>query len=484
MKKKFINFLSVLFLILLFNSYNLIGQVTFERTYLSFIPESGKDVLQTSDGGYIIAASTETSTVDDLDIMIVRTDNLGNILWKKAYGTNLPSSPNGILQTSDGNFFIVGYQVAAGSLDSDHYLLKIDGSNGDSLFSKVFGGYGNEESKEIIATSDGNYMIVGASNSISIPDNQMQVIKVDAAGNQLWTQYYGDLSYQSARSVKQCPDGGYILAGKTISAGMASIQLVKTNSTGGTMWTKTIGGTGSLEGKSILVNVDGSYTLSVDDSISLVNDSDVRIMKIDPTGTTIIWNNLYGGTEKDITKMLQPTSDGGYIVTALSRSFGWFNPDFWILKLDAMGDTMWTKNYGGSDHEHCYAVRQTSDSGYIVVGHSRSNPNGLRIEEMYLIKLNSNGELTTVGVNEYAFNNGLMVHPNPSSGVVNLNLTGKYESGSVCKIMNAMGQLVYSENIDSTVESSIIDLKNNAPGVYYVSIQSPNNLITKKLILN
>lgn len=483
MKNKLLNLLSVLFLTLFLNVSILSGQITFETTYLSYIHESGKDVLQTSDGGYIIAASTETSVVNDLDVMIVRTDNLGNLLWKKSYGTNLPSSPNGILQTSDGNFFIVGYMVAQGSLDFDHYLLKIDGSNGDSLFSKVYGGYGNEESKEIIATSDGNYMIVGASNSISIPDNQMQVIKIDPAGNQLWTQYYGNLDYQSARSVKQCPDGGYIVAGKTTSSGMSSIQLVRTNSTGGSMWTKTIGGATSLEGKSVLVNSDGSYTLSADDS-SATNDSDVRIMKIDPTGTTIIWNKLYSGTEKDITKMIKPTSDGGYIVTALSRSFGWIEPDYWILKLDAMGDSMWTKNFGGPDHEHCYAVRQTADGGYIVVGHSRSNPNLLRVEEIYLIKLNTNGEFGPVGANEYAFGNGLMVHPNPSTGIVNINLSGKYESGSVCKIVNVMGQLVYSEKIDPTLENNVIDLKNNAPGVYYISIQSLNHLTTKKLILN
>lgn len=473
----------IIFLSILCYPFFLTGQITFQNIYTAPIHESGKDVLQTPDGGYIIAASTETSIVDDLDIMIVRTNNFGDTLWRKKYGGNLPDSPNGIIQASDGNYFIIGYTQSFGSGDYDYYLLKINPA-GDTLFSRVYGGYGNEEGKEIISTSDGNYMIVGASNSLSFSDNNMQLIKIDSGGNILWTQYYGGLNYESARSVKQCADGGYIVAGKTINAsGVASIYLVRTNPTGDTTWTKTIGAANSLEGKSILVNADGSYTLSVDDS-SGTNDSDVRIMKFDPLGN-VIWSKLYSGSEKDITKMIQSTSDGGYIVTALSRSFGWIEPDYWVLKLDPLGDTLWTRHFGGDDHEHCYAVRQTTDGGYIVVGHTRSN-NIWRIQEIMLIKLNSNGELGPLSTTpEYALNDDvLMVYPNPSAGIINISLSGMYAQGSVCKIMNTMGQLVFKEEIDSVTYRKSIHLKNYTPGMYYITIQSEDHLVTKKLVLN
>ena len=182
--------------------------------------------------------------------------------------------------------------------------------------------------------------------------------------------------------------------------------------------------------------------------------------------------------------MIQTTSDGGYIVTAMSRSFGWNNPDYWILKLNSLGDTVWAKNFGGSDHEHCYVVRQTSDGGYIVVGHSRSNP--IRTEEIYLIKLNSNGEFgpVGVGVNSLLANNDVTVYPNPAQGMVTIDITSMYEPESYCMINNALGQLIYTHKVDPANLLNTIDMKGNSPGVYYITVRSNNHSVTKKLILN
>ena len=461
------------------------GQITFETTFPTTKHESGRDVLQTSDGGFMIAASNETNLTNDRDIMIFRTDNLGNFLWKKSYGGNLPEYPSGMLKAADGNYFIVGYSQSFGGGDYDHYLLKVN-SAGDSLMEKVYGGWGNEELKEIIATADGNYVMVGASNSVtsSLSNNNIQLIKIDIDGNVIWSKNYGDASYESARSVKLCADGGFVILGKRVNpSGNSSMFLIKTNSVGDSLWSQIYSGPASLEGKFVVVNADGSYTMAVDDS-SAISDSDVRIMKVDPTGNVVLWNKLYSGTDKDITKMIQTTSDGGYIVTAMSRSFGWNNPDYWILKLNSLGDTVWAKNFGGSDHEHCYVVRQTSDGGYIVVGHSRSNP--IRTEEIYLIKLNSNGEFgpVGVGVNSLLANNDVTVYPNPAQGMVTIDITSMYEPESYCMINNALGQLIYTHKVDPANLLNTIDMKGNSPGVYYITVRSNNHSVTKKLILN
>ncbi|HEY0029900.1 MAG TPA: T9SS type A sorting domain-containing protein [Bacteroidia bacterium] len=481
MKKKYLKRAQVILLAMLCGASVASAQITFQEIYPSTIHESGRDVLQTSDGGYIIAASTETSIVNDLDVMVVRTDAYGTILWKQTYGGgSLPEVPNCILKAADGNYFIVGYSQSTGSGDFDHYLLKIDPA-GTLIFSKRYGGYGNEDAKEIIATADGNYMIVGASNSVSFSDNNVQLIKIDISGNVIATKNYGGPGYESARSVKQCSDGGFIVAGKRVAlSGIASIFLIRTNPAGDTLWTRIHSDVNSMEGKSILVNSDNSYTLSVDDSSATV-DSDVRVMKLDPSGSTILWNKRYGGNDKDITKLIKPTSDGGYIVTAMSRSFGWIDPDYWLLKINSVGDTAWSRHYGGADHEHCYAVKETSDGGYITVGHTRSNPP--RIEHILFIKLNSNGELGPVGIDENALNeNALNLYPNPSTGIVNINFVGNYEPGSILKITDTMGKLIYSQKMDG--QNNSFDLKNNRPGLYYISMQSQKQSITKKLILN
>ncbi|OFY86210.1 MAG: hypothetical protein A3F72_07085 [Bacteroidetes bacterium RIFCSPLOWO2_12_FULL_35_15] len=460
------------------------GQITtFQKIYPTATVQNqyAKDVLPTPDGGYMMVSATETSIVNDLDIMIVKTDSFGNIIWTKTYGGSKPDVPNGMLETADGNYFVVGYKTSAGG-EIDNYLLKLK-PNGDTLFTKVFGGYGNEEAKEIVATADGNYVIVGASNSVNYADNNFELIKIDPFGNVIWTKYYGGPNYEAARSVKLCSDGGFILAGKTklTTTSNASIFLVKTNSSGDTLWSKTYGGPNSYEAKSILANADGTYTFCADDS-SYTNDSDVLVMNVSATGF-INWTKSFGGTDKDICKMINPTFDGGYIVAAISRSFGWINPDMWLLKLDASGNTQWTSHFGGQYHEHCYAARQTADGGYIAAGQSRSYSVNI---QMMLVKLDSLGKINPLGNEEFASKNMILnVYPNPTDGVVNIDLSEYSNSPTIIKVNNSLGQVLYSEVIDqmSGTKNKVIDLKYEQPGIYFVTVQSANNLTTKKLVL-
>jgi len=454
--------------------------ITFEQHYPTTFDKSGKDVLPTNDGGYMIAATTENTVSNDLDMYIIKTDKYGDPMSTKTYGGPRVEYPNCMVKLDDGNFFVVGYTQSFSGGDMNIYLLKLNQS-GDTLFTKVYGGYGNEEGKEIVKTADGNYVIVGASNSVSFTDNNIMLLKINPAGEVLWTKYYGGPNYESARSVKLCPDGGFIVAGKTAAnpTSVASLFLVKTNSSGDTTWTKTYSGPDSYEGKSIIANTDGTYVLAVDDS-SAANDSDVRIMKLNNSGG-IIWNKNYGGTLKDIVKIIQPTTDGGYIVGAISRSFGWINPDMWIIKLDAYGDSPWTKHYGGGGHEHLYSLHQTDDGGYIAIGHARSFSANW---EVYFLKLDQEG---AVGIEEIALNDKkISIFPNPSDGIININIDDA-AGFTAFKISNSLGQVVYSESAESLKQNrtSIIDLHDKGPGMYFMTIEdSSSNIAVRKLIIN
>lgn len=485
MKKKYngMLYLGSLFMCFVFSN-SLKAQITFEEHYNKTYDQSGKDVLEVSDG-YLIPGTTENTTTNDLDLTISKTDLDGNFQWQKSYGGPRPEYPNSIIKTSDGNYFVVGYTQSTGSdWDMDMYLLKIK-PNGDTLFSRVYGGTGNEEAKEIIETSDGNYLIVGASNSNSsgfaTSNNQIQLIKINLNGSVIWSKYYGDANYQSARSVTLCPDNGFIIAGKSAASptSIAKAFIIKTDIDGDSVWTKIYSGPNSYEGKSIIANSDGTYVLAVDDS-SATFDSDVRIMKWSNDGNTILWNIMFGGTDKDIVKVIQSTNDGGYIIGAISRSFGWGSPDMWIIKLNSGGTKTWENHFGGGGHEHCYNVRQTSDNGYIAVGHARSFDQGLW--EIYLVKLDQNG---TVGIEELAADNKFTIYPNPSNGVLNIDLTGS-SNFKTFTISNSLGQAVFSEDLESLRGNQImtIDMKDKAPGIYFVTLQSATTSITKKLILN
>lgn len=480
MKNNINQYLFVSLFLAFFATPSMGQMITFEKHYSTTIDQSGKDVLPTDDGGYMIAATTENSDPNDLDIHIIKTNAYGDIISTKNYGGAGVDFPNGILRTNDGNFFVIGYTRSDGPGDQDIYLLKLD-QNGDLLYTKVYGGSANEDGKEIIATDDGNYLIVGASNSTTFCD--MMLVKIQPDGTELWTKYYGGPNYQSARSVKLCNDGGFIFAGKTAlnPTSMASIFLVRTNSNGDTIWTKTYSDpVSSFEAKYLIINNDGTYTLAADDS-SGTHDSDVKIMKLTSSGG-IIWNKTYGGTDKDITKTVHSTSDGGYVVGAISRSFGWNNPEMWILKLDANGDSQWTRNYGGSGHDHLHALRTTSDNGFIVVGHARSfSP----FWEVYFLKLDPSG---VVGISEFALNNDKFnLYPNPTNGIVQFTLNEDIDvSFTNFKISNSLGQIVYSTTGEEIKKSQIkqIDLNDQEPGMYFVTVETTSQTIIKKLVLN
>lgn len=459
------------------------GQITFQKVYPSFYDQEALDVLPTSDGGYIMAGMTTNDIINDMDIFVVKTNNIGVVQWANFYGGPKPEYAWSILETNDNNFFVLGYSQSFGGGDYDTYLLKIDPS-GDTLWTKTYGSNGNGAGKEIVPTADGNYIIVGESNDVVSSNYDAYLMKINPSGDTLWTKNYGGSAYESGNSVKQCLDGGFIFTGQTFSFGQGGgdAYLVKTNSTGDTTWTKTFGGTQYDEGMFLLANNDGSYTFVVRDSSSGAGNIDVQVIKTNSTGTPI-WNRTYGGDKKDTGKMIQSTNDGGYIIAAISRSFGWIKPDMWIVKIDSGGDTLWTRHYGGSDNEHCYSVRQTSDGGFTAIGHTESQ--GSNWEIMFL-KLNPIGNLGTyLTTGENTVNNTIDIYPNPSNDNIHIDWNGIYEPGSKLLISNTLGQEVFSEKLDlsSQNRSKIIDLKGFEPGVYVLTIQSTKELITKKIIL-
>jgi uncharacterized delta-60 repeat protein len=458
------------------------AQITFEEVYGNLYDRDGFDVVPTDDGGYLIVGFTTNDVFNDTDVLILKVNSTGALLSTKTYGGALPDNAYSILKAADGNYFVLGYSQSYGGGDYDTYLLKIN-SSGDTLWTRTYGSYGNEQGKEIVPTSDGNYMMVGYTNGLASSNYNAYLTKIDINGNEIWSKQYGGGAYEAGASVKQCADGGFIMLGQTFSYGQgdSDAYVVKTNSSGDTVWTKTFGGAHYDEGAFTIENTDGSFMFVVRDSSAGFGDVDIRIVKTTGTGS-VIWDRNYGGDKKDTGKMIQKTSDGNFIVAGHSRSFGWQTPNMWLLKLNQSGDTIWTRNYGGFDHEHCYVARETSDGGFIAVGKTESFSS---VNEVMLLKLNSIGTLsTTVNAEEYLVD-GMTIYPNPTDGIVNINFDNLYPDKALVSISNALGQVVFKDWINPAASgySKAIDLHGNQPGMYILTVQAHDKLITKRISL-
>lgn len=449
------------------------GQSYFQKVYYdSPYDQEGQDVLQMPDGGYLIAGYTTNQTLNDMDVLVIKTDAAGNQVWKKTYGGSKPDYPHHMLATSDGNYFLVGHSQSYGGGDYDVLLLKIDPS-GNTLWLKTFGGWGNDKGSDIIATNDGNYMIIGSTDSWS-QDHNFYLIKIDPAGNVLWSKELGGSANDFGSSIQQTPDGGYMILGTSYSFGAGGDALqIKTDASGNAAWQNNFGGANYDEGMYIVCNGDGSSVFVVRDSSLAGKDIDTRVIKTDVTGS-VVWNKVYGGTKKDTPKMIQRTMDGGYVIAAITRSFGIISPDMWIVKLDASGDTTWTRRYGGNQHEHCYVVRELSDGSYIAVGKTESfSPD---FEVMFL-RVNSFGTMTT-GQEMAAIGSVFNMYPNPAAGEVTLDLSGI--NASRVTLTDLTGRAFYV-NEHAGKGRLKINLGDNSRGIYFVTVQTDAGSLTRKL---
>jgi hypothetical protein len=214
---------------------------------------------------------------------------------------------------------------------------------------------------------------------------QVYLIKTNAAGDTMWTRVFGGTYMDAAYSVQQTNDGGYVLGGISSSFGSFDAYVVKTNASGDTIWTRTYGGSSTEFGQSIQQTQDSGYIVS-GYSVSFGDSSQVYLVKTNVSGDTM-WTRTYGGARNEDGYSVRQTQDGGYIVAGATNSFGAGLQDVYLLRLNASGDTLWTRTYGGSSTDVGKSVQQTSDMGYIVAGHSSS----YGAMQVYLIKTDAEG---------------------------------------------------------------------------------------------
>jgi hypothetical protein len=264
-------------------------------------------------------------------------------------------------------------------------------------FAKTYGGTNDDKAYSVKQTSDGGYIVAGSTASFGAGSSDIFLIKTYANGNIQWAKTYGGTYRDSAFSLQQTSDGGYIVAGETSSfgAGYPDAFLIKTDADGNIIWAKTYGGTNWDFTFSVRQTSDGGYIVAGGTRSFGAGSWDIFLIKTDADGN-VQWAKTYGGTSTDVATSVQQTSDGGYIVAAEILSFGAGSWDIFLIKTDANGNIQWAKTYGGTGADIPLSVQQTSDGGYIVAGFTDSFGAGER--DIFLIKTDANGNIGSCGI--------------------------------------------------------------------------------------
>ena len=277
------------------------------------------DVQQTSDSGFIVCGYSISSFSGGFageNIYLIKLNSNGSILWSKIIGGVGNERANSVRQTSDGGFIIAGTTNSWGAGGNDFYLVKTDG-NGNISWTKTFGGALDDVANSVKQTSDGGYIVAGETNSFGAGDIDYYLIKTDALGTLTWSKTFGGGGSDWLYSVVQASDDGYVMGGYSISflgAGEADAVVIKTDITGSILWSKTYGEQYGDVASSIVRTNDNGYALAGGQSsfpFSMVDKG--LLFKIDSVGN-FIWANAFINSN-EVQRGICKTTDGGYALT-------------------------------------------------------------------------------------------------------------------------------------------------------------------------
>jgi hypothetical protein len=447
--------------------------------------EYGSSVQQTIDGGYIVVGNKYSFGSGYPDVWLIKTNDLGDTLWTKTFGGSDHDEGCSVQQTTDGGYIIVGTTKSFGASGFDIWLIKTDFS-GDTLWTKTIGGPSSDFGYSVQQTLDTGYIISGTTYSFGAGRWDIWLIKTDALGDTLWTKTFGGTQSDEGYSVCQTTDEGYIIVGYTYSygAGYNDVWLIKTNASGDTLWTKTFGGSDYEWGKSVQQTTDEGYIIAGGTYSFGSGYEDVWLIKTNSLGD-VLWTKTFGGPDYEWGNSVQQTADGGYIITGVTFSFGAGYSDVWLIKTNTSGDTLWTKTFGGIEHEVGRSIQQTIDGGYIICGNTSSF--GAGGNDIWLIK-------TTLDITKIKQNNDIIIsdyflhqnYPNPFNPSMTIEFDLPKTSEVSLKIFNIIGEEVatlVSDRLSAGSYSYDWDASKFVGGVYLYRLKAGNYVETKKMIL-
>src|SRR5271157_5658017 len=264
------------------------GNLNWSQTYGGSGDDFAYSVVQTSDGGYALAGYTNSFGAGYNDFYLVKTDSTGKMQWSKTYGGAGDDEAHSLIKTSDGGYALAGSTDSSGAGGNDAYLVKTDAA-GNMQWNMTYGGIGDDEAYSIVQTSDGGYALAGYTTSSSVGTYNFWLVKTNSTGAMQWSQTYGPSPGDSeAYALAQTTDGGYAFGGFTDAAGAGGydVWLVKTDSGGGVQWSQTYGGSSDDFAYSLVQTSDGGYALAGSTDSSGAGGNDFYLIRVDSAGAS------------------------------------------------------------------------------------------------------------------------------------------------------------------------------------------------------
>jgi hypothetical protein len=196
------------------------GQKKFEKSFGGYSNEIGKSIVQLSDSSFVMLGYTSSFGIGGYDVFLVCADKNGNLLWQKTIGGSDWDFAYGFDITADGGFIIAGSTYSFGYGNADGYVIKTD-NVGNVIWSKTYGGNKDDEFKSVVTTNDGNYALTGYTKSYNDSLGDVWIFKIGMNGDSLWSKYYGGNKADIGNSIMQDNSSNIFVSGGTKSQSTA-----------------------------------------------------------------------------------------------------------------------------------------------------------------------------------------------------------------------------------------------------------------------
>ncbi len=295
------------------------------------------DAVYIGGNQYALVGYTRSYGLGSADILLLSIDESGNILNAYTFGGSGSEQGKHAIVTNDGNLAIAGFTYSFSSGLADGYVIVVD-LTGNVVWGKGLGGSGDERFRGIVQSSSGKYFAIGYTDSYGAGGYDFYLAGFTSSGNLLWTRTVGGTGDDYGQSIVVLNDGSLIGVGYTSSfgAGGEDIFIVKLDTLGNVKWTKTIGGGGNERAWEIITLSDGNLLIVGQSNSYGAGGTDGYVVKIDTSGT-ILWTRTVGGASNDYLRAGEEKSNGQILLAGWTASFSLGSDDIFLVKLDSKG---------------------------------------------------------------------------------------------------------------------------------------------------
>ena len=294
----------------------------------------------------------------------------------RSYGNSDDEVAKGAVETKDSSFFIFGTSSSFANGTSNFYLMKID-STGFFDWSKTFGGNGIEQGNAIALKPNGHYLLTGYSNSYGNGGYDILNVEIDSLGNEIWLKNHGGSDWDYAFDNTILPNGHSIITGSTFSIGNGNQDgfLMRIDNNGDSLWMKSYGKNGEDVLRKTMLTSTG-FLVSIGFTTETNGDKDFYVVKTDINGDTL-WTKKYGTTSNDEGFAICETIEGTYILAGYSEGMGAGGKEGFYFETDTSGNMIWNQNYGGTQDEIFNAICiKPNENRFFAAWESASYGNG------------------------------------------------------------------------------------------------------------